>query len=42
MNQVTRHYDDLLAAHYSWMNGLQLNEKVAEQKALLVELGLGG
>ncbi|GBQ27756.1 class I SAM-dependent methyltransferase [Gluconacetobacter sacchari] len=40
MNEVTRHYDQLLAAHYSWMNGLPLEEKIAEQQALLVDLGL--
>lgn len=40
MNEAARHYDQLLAAHYSWMNGLPLEEKVAEQKALLADLGL--
>jgi SAM-dependent methyltransferase len=41
MNEVTRHYDQLLATHYSWMSGLPLEQKVAEQKALLTDLGLG-
>lgn len=40
MDRVRRHYDDLLAAHYSWMNGMPLAEKVAEQKLLLANLGL--
>ncbi|MBN9555567.1 MAG: class I SAM-dependent methyltransferase [Alphaproteobacteria bacterium] len=41
MNDAIRHYDELLAAHYSWMVGVPFEEKVAEQKALLKELGLG-
>jgi len=40
MAPVTRHYDDLLAPHYSWMNGMPLADKVAEQQLLLAELGL--
>ena len=40
MNRVARHYDDLLAPHYSWMSGMSLADKVAEQQALLVDLGL--
>jgi len=40
MNDVLRHYDELLAAHYSWMVGVPFEEKVADQKALLEELGL--
>lgn len=40
MNDAIRHYDALLAAHYSWMVGVPFEEKVAEQKALLLELGL--
>lgn len=40
MNDAIRHYDELLAAHYSWMVGVPFEEKVAEQKALLGELGL--
>ncbi|HXS06938.1 MAG TPA: class I SAM-dependent methyltransferase [Rhizomicrobium sp.] len=39
MNDAVRHYDELLAAHYSWMVGVPFEEKVAEQKALLEELG---
>ena len=41
MNLVARHYDDLLATHYSWMSGIPLADKVAEQQALLADLGLG-
>jgi len=40
VDRVTRHYEDLLAAHYTWMSGLPLTEKVAEQKALLKNLGI--
>lgn len=40
MNDAVRHYDELLAAHYSWMVGVPFEEKAAEQKALLQELGL--
>ena len=40
MNDAVRHYDELLAAHYSWMVGVPFEEKAAEQKALLIELGL--
>ncbi|MEH3048113.1 class I SAM-dependent DNA methyltransferase [Sphingomonas adhaesiva] len=39
-NDVQRHYDDLLAAHYSWMSGLPFAQKVDEQRALLTELGV--
>ncbi|CAB3767995.1 MULTISPECIES: class I SAM-dependent methyltransferase [Burkholderia] len=41
VNPVTRHYDGLLAAHYSWMQGATLADKAAEQAALLAALGLG-
>jgi SAM-dependent methyltransferase len=41
MNDAIRHYDELLAEHYSWMVGVPFAQKVAEQKALLLELGLG-
>lgn len=41
MNDAIRHYDELLAEHYSWMVGMPFEEKAAEQKALLIELGLG-
>jgi SAM-dependent methyltransferase len=40
MNDAIRHYDELLAARYSWMVGVPFEEKAAEQKALLEELGL--
>ena len=40
MNDAIRHYDELLAGHYSWMVGVPFEEKAAEQKALLTELGL--
>jgi SAM-dependent methyltransferase len=39
MNDAIRHYDELLAAHYSWMVGVPFEEKAAEQKALLTALG---
>lgn len=39
MSDVQRHYDDLLAAHYSWMNGMSLASKLAEQCNMLAELG---
>jgi len=40
MNDAIRHYDELLAEHYSWMVGTPFEQKAAEQKALLEELGL--
>jgi SAM-dependent methyltransferase len=40
MNEVIRHYDELLAQHYSWMIGSHFDSKVAEQQALLCELGV--
>lgn len=42
MSEAKRHYDQLLAAHYSWMNGAPLEKKVAEQRGLLTDLGLNG
>jgi SAM-dependent methyltransferase len=39
-NEVQRHYDNLLAAHYTWMSAMPFPEKVAEQRALLTELGV--
>ena len=42
MSEAKRHYDQLLAAHYSWMNRAPLEKKVAEQRALLTDLGLNG
>lgn len=41
MSQVQDHYCNLLAAHYSWMNGMPFEEKVAEQRVLLTSLGIG-
>ena len=41
MNDAIRHYDKLLARHYSWMVGLPFEEKAAEQKKLMLDLGLG-
>lgn len=40
MNDAIRHYDELLAEHYSWMVGMPFEQKTAEQKTLLIELGL--
>lgn len=37
MSTVGEHYDKLLATHYSWMSGLSFEEKVAEQKAILMD-----
>ncbi|MBB2166611.1 class I SAM-dependent methyltransferase [Gluconacetobacter sp. 1b LMG 1731] len=42
MSEAKRHYDRLLAAHYSWMSGAPLEKKVAEQRGLLTDLGLNG
>lgn len=39
MSETQRHYNDLLAAHYSWMIGMTFAEKVAEQRKLLESLG---
>lgn len=41
MNQAQRHYDDLLAAHYVWMNGAEPAGKALEQANLLTDLGIG-
>jgi len=35
VSNVTQHYDQLLAEHYIWMFGVPLEQKVAEQRALL-------
>lgn len=40
MSDALRHYDDLLAQHYSWVVGIPFAEKVEEQRRLLAELGL--
>ncbi|MEW6639452.1 MAG: class I SAM-dependent methyltransferase [Pseudomonadota bacterium] len=37
---VTRHYDTLLAAHYTWMFGMPFTAKVAEQRDMLAGLGV--
>ena len=41
MQDVTAHYEHLLAKHYSWMVGVPFDSKVAEQQALLERLGVG-
>jgi SAM-dependent methyltransferase len=42
MSDVAKHYENLLARHYSWMVGAAFDTKVAEQLALLQELGVRG
>jgi len=42
MSDAAKHYETLLARHYSWMVGGAFDAKVAEQKTLLDELGLRG
>lgn len=42
MSDVTQHYETLLARHYSWMVGTEFGAKMAEQQALLKELGAKG
>ena len=42
MSDVAKHYETLLARHYSWMVGTAFDAKVAEQQALLEELGIKG
>jgi len=37
MSSVNEHYQNVLAAHYSWMFGLTFEEKVQEQQAILSE-----
>lgn len=39
-DKVTQHYEHLLAEHYTWMFGVSFEAKVAEQRALLEELGV--
>ncbi len=39
-DEVARHYQELLAEHYSWMLGMPFQAKLAEQRALLEALGL--
>lgn len=40
MTEVMRHYDELLAEHYTWMTGLSLRDKAAEQLLPLEEIGV--
>jgi len=42
MSEVAKHYENLLARHYSWMVGAAFDAKVAEQQALLEEMGVKG
>ena len=42
MSDAAKHYETLLARHYSWMVGTAFDAKVAEQQALLEELGVTG
>ena len=42
MSDVAKHYENLLARHYSWMVGTAFAAKVAEQQTLLQELGVHG
>lgn len=39
LSEVQYHYADLLAAHYSWMSGMALTDKVAEQREILERIG---
>jgi len=39
LSDVQSHYDDLLAAHYSWMSGMSFSDNVEEQNRLLKRLG---
>ena len=40
MDTTSRHYEELLAEHYVWMNGGSLAAKIDEQRALLEALGV--
>ncbi|HUJ04200.1 MAG TPA: class I SAM-dependent methyltransferase [Rhizomicrobium sp.] len=42
MSDAAKHYETLLARHYSWMVGTAFDAKAAEQQALLEELGVHG
>jgi SAM-dependent methyltransferase len=42
MSDAAKHYETLLARHYSWMVGAAFDAKVAEQQVLLEELGVKG
>jgi SAM-dependent methyltransferase len=39
-NSISRHYEELLATHYSWMSGMTIDEKIHEQQKLLLDLGV--
>ena len=39
-DEVARHYENLLAEHYTWMFGVKFDDKVAEQRSLLEALGV--
>ncbi|MCS3394037.1 class I SAM-dependent methyltransferase [Burkholderia thailandensis] len=39
-NAISRHYDTLLAEHYTWMFGMPFRSKVEEQRELLETLGM--
>ncbi|EMN5127655.1 class I SAM-dependent methyltransferase [Burkholderia contaminans] len=39
-NAISRHYDTLLAEHYTWMFGMPFRAKVDEQRKLLEALGV--
>lgn len=40
MTHPKKHYEQLLAEHYTWMFGVPFDEKVREQKELLIKLGI--
>lgn len=40
MDDAGRHYEEVLAEHYTWMVGMPYSDKVAEQFALLAKLGV--
>ncbi|MGA7324622.1 MAG: class I SAM-dependent methyltransferase [Rhodomicrobium sp.] len=40
-SDAARHYDSLLAEHYTWMFGVPFAEKAAEQQTILERLGVG-
>lgn len=40
MTTYKEHYDHLLARHYTWMFGMPFEDKVAEQRALLRDIGI--
>jgi SAM-dependent methyltransferase len=39
-NSISRHYEELLATHDSWMCGMTVDEKVHEQQKLLLDIGV--